>query len=183
MSVKKTRGEKFSQLDGFYLEKVSYKNTISSVNIFYQPRTSRQSNNDSVVIMLQEIKDSNAALARSMDRVEQSAMRDVTPLNPRCHTHVPLSHSSHICSPTVNPNHVDVADPAGDLLNLTGSGQDRGQATVSSHTHIHQYHLRSNQLHGLQSVYIQPQLNLQTQCDTVIPNLQNLRTNPTFFVL
>ena len=108
-------------------------------------------------------------------------MRNATPLNPRSHSHDPLSESSCLGSPTANLNHVDVMDPAGDLLNLPGPSQDKGPTMLSSHTYMHQHQVRSNHLHGPQSTYTQPQGNshLHQDCpDAVILNLQAFRTNP-----
>ena len=81
--VRKTKKGKQSNLDKSYLEKASGRNTVSTVNTLQQPGTSAPSNNDAVMLMLQEIKDSNIALARCMDTVEQSVTRDATTLNPR----------------------------------------------------------------------------------------------------
>ena len=63
ISVRKTKKGKQSNLDGSYLEKANERNTVSTVNTLQQPVTSAPSNNDAVMLMLQEIKDSNAALA------------------------------------------------------------------------------------------------------------------------
>ena len=94
-----------------------------------------------------------------MDRVEQSVMRDATPLNPRSHIHDPLSHSSHLASPTANLNPIDAVDPGVDLTEFPGPHQDRGQAILASHNHIHQHPVRSGNLHGLQPTHIKPQAN------------------------
>ena len=60
-SVKKTKIGKSSNLDGSYLEKANEKNIVSTVNILDQPSTSALSSSDVIMLMLQEIKDSNGA--------------------------------------------------------------------------------------------------------------------------
>ena len=94
ISVKKSKKGKSSNMDGSYLTKVSERNTVSTVNTLEQPGTSAPSSNDAGMLMLQEIKESNAALAQCRDRVEQSVTRHAAPLNPRSHIHDSLSHSS-----------------------------------------------------------------------------------------
>ena len=73
-SVKKTGSRKASHLDGPYLEKLAGKKTVSTAKSD-QPGSSGPSNNDAILSMLQEIKDSNTALAQRMDRVEQTAAK------------------------------------------------------------------------------------------------------------
>ena len=81
--------------------------------------------------ILQAIRNSNVALACCMDRAEQTRARDATHLNTRSHIQFPLSHSSHLGSPTANLNHIDVVDLVGDPMNISGSNQDQGKSTVS----------------------------------------------------
>ena len=182
ISVRKTKKGISLNLDGSYLGKASERNIVSTENTLEQPSTSTPSSNDAVMIMLQEIKESNAALAWCMDRVEQSVTRDATLLNPRSHIHDPLSHSSHLASPTANLNPVDAVDLVVDPTEFPRPRQDRGQAMLASHNHIHQHPVRSDNLHGLQPTHVKPQANSHLhpdRRDAIIPSLQTLRTNPT----
>ena len=159
-SVKKTKKGKSSNVDGSYLERASERNTVSTVNTLEQPGTSALSNNDAVMLMLQEIRDSNAALARRMDRIEQSVMRDATPLNPRSHIPDPLSYSSHLASPTANLNPMEAVDTGVDPSEFPGPSQDRGQVTLASHNHGRHQQARSSSLHGPQSAHMKSHTNL-----------------------
>ena len=102
-SDRKTGPRKASQLDGSYLEKLSGKKTVSSVN-HDPPISSGPSSNDAILSMLQEIKDSNTAFAQRMDRVEQTAARGGTPINLRSHAQAIPTHSSQMGSPVLNAN-------------------------------------------------------------------------------
>ena len=57
ISVKTTKKGKFSNLDGSYLERASGRNTVSIVNTLQQPGNPALSNNDAVMLMLQEIRE------------------------------------------------------------------------------------------------------------------------------
>ena len=80
VSVRKSRKSVNSALDGFYLHKD--KETVSNLTGVTKPSTSSNSN-EVIMAMLYEIRKSNAALARSMDKVEGN---NSTPINPRSHT-------------------------------------------------------------------------------------------------
>ena len=137
ISTRKARKGKQSDFYGSYLEKASERNIVSTVNNLQQSGTSVPSNNDAVLLMLQEIRDSNAALARRMDKVEQSVTRDTTPLNPRSHIPDPLLHSSQLASPTPNLHQMEGVDAGSDPVGIPGPSLDRGQATMVSHSHVH----------------------------------------------
>ena len=77
--VRKSR-KVVSGMDGSYLH--TDKETVSSLNSVTGPSTST-SGNDAILAMLHEIKESNTALVRRMDRVEGN---NSTPVNPRSHT-------------------------------------------------------------------------------------------------
>ena len=119
-SVRKTGTKKASHLDGSYLEKLAGKKTVSTAKN-HQPGSSRPSSNDAILPMLQEIKDSNTALAQRMDRVEQTTARGGTPLNLRSHA-IP-THSSQMGSPVLNSNQGDVATNVLGPSNCPGPSQ------------------------------------------------------------
>ena len=71
VSVKKAKKGSL-QLDGSYLEKATTKRTVStSSSVEPVTATSTPSQNDAIMTMLNEIKESNTTLARRMDKVEQ----------------------------------------------------------------------------------------------------------------
>ena len=80
ISVRKSRKVVNNGMDGSYLH--TDKDTVSTLNSVTGPSTSGSSN-ESIIAMLNEIKESTAALARRMDRVEGNSS---TPINPRSHT-------------------------------------------------------------------------------------------------
>ena len=183
-SVKKTGSRKASHLDGSYLEKLAGKSvkTVSTVRND-QPGSSKPSSNDAILAMLQEIKDSNTALAQRMDRVEQTA-RGGTPLNLRSHARDIPNHSSQMGSPVMNPHQGDgasnVLDPSG------GIAPTRIQDPTSlrqQHQLQHSYpDLHPSGAPQLSQMQIQDHLQASQQHehrDAVIPSLHTLRTNPT----
>ena len=181
ISVRKAKKGKQSDFDGSYLEKAGG-NTVSTVTNWQQSETSVPSNNDAVLLMLQEIKDSNAALAHRMDKVEQSVTRDTTPLNPRSHIPDPLLHSSQLASPTPNLHQIEGVDAGSDPVGMPGPSQDRGQATLASHSHVHSPQHRPSNSQGSQAAHMKAHMNShlhQDRRDAVIPSLQALRSNPT----
>ena len=126
VSVKKAKKGSL-QLDGSYLEKATSKRTVStSSSVEPVTDTSTPSQNDAIMTMLNEIKESNTALAKRMDKVERIANRDATPLNPRSHAANFPSHSSQMGSPQLN-NNMDPVTQIRDPLNLLYPRQDQGQ--------------------------------------------------------
>ena len=106
-----------TQLDGSYVEP-SHNKTVRTVNgVDQTPKNSIPSTNDAIMVMLQEIKESNVALARRMYKVEQSSVRDI-PLNQRLHAQGMSSHSSQLRLAPHNPSHIDVGSQIGDPLTL-----------------------------------------------------------------
>ena len=182
-SVKKTGSRKASHLDGSYLEKLAGKKTVSTAKSD-QPGPSGPSNNDAILSMLQEIKDSNTAPAHRMDRVGQTAAGGGTPLNLRSHAHAIPTHPSQMGSPVLNSNQGDVA--------INAMGPSNGPEPSQIHDppiSRHQYQLQHNypgiQQPGapqLPQTHMQDHLqafNQHDPRDVVIPSLQTLRTNPT----
>ena len=74
--------------------------TVSTLNTADQVHaSSAPSQNDAIMSMLHEIKESNASLARRLDRFEQTSTKDVTSLISWSHTHKFPSYSSLMESP------------------------------------------------------------------------------------
>ena len=117
--IKKTN----TQLDGSYLEPKSSE-IVSTVPAAHQT-------NDAIMVMLQEIKDSNTALCRRMDKVEQSSFRG-TPLNSRSHTQGLPSHSSQVGSPQLNPTNDVGRGQIRDPLTLVDFRCDQGHLAAGS---------------------------------------------------
>ena len=82
-SVKKTRKVGVSELDGSYLQKAG--KTVSSFGVANQRQPAEQSANETILSLLQDIKQSNELLSKRMDKVEQQAVQGSTPINPRSH--------------------------------------------------------------------------------------------------
>ena len=80
ISVRKSRKTVNGGLDGSYLHKD--RDTVSNGASVTQLSTSSNSK-DAIMAMLYEIKESNAALARRMDKVKG---HKCTPINPRLHS-------------------------------------------------------------------------------------------------
>ena len=79
ISVRKSRKTVNNGLDGSYVH--TDKETVSNLTSVTGPST-LYSSNEAIMAMLQEIKESNTALVRRMDRVESN---NSTPINPRSH--------------------------------------------------------------------------------------------------
>ena len=75
----------YPELDGSYVQKV--KKTVSTVDTGEKQQPAPHSDNELILSMLRDIKDSNKALSKRMDKVEQQAVRDSTPINPRSHAY------------------------------------------------------------------------------------------------
>ena len=82
-SVKESKRVAASELDGSYVQRV--KRTVSTANVKEKQQPAPHSDNEAILSMLKDIKDSNEALSRRMDKVERQAVRDSTPINPRSH--------------------------------------------------------------------------------------------------
>ena len=82
-SVKKSKRATVSELDGLYVQKV--KRTVSTADVGTNQQPALHSDNELILSMLRDIKDSNEALSKRMDEVEQQAVRDSTPINPWSH--------------------------------------------------------------------------------------------------
>ena len=181
-SVRKTGTRKVSQLDGSYLEKLFGKKDSTAKN--NQPSSSGPSSNGAILSMLQEIKDSNTALAQRMDRVKQTAARGGTPLNLRSHAHAIPTHSSQMGSPVLNSNQGEVATNVLDPSNCPGPSQIQ-DPPVFRQQHQMQHNYPGIQQQGappLPQMQIQDHLQALHQHDrrdAVIPSLQTLRTTPT----
>ena len=174
--IKKTH----TQLDGSYLEPRNNEIVSTAPAAHQTPSSNVPSTNDAIMMMLQEIKDSNTALCRRMDKVEQSSLRS-TPLNSRSHPQGLPSHSSQTGSPQLNPT------------SGVGGGQIRDPLTLADFRHDQGHLAARPALPHLQDVQQEPQLRpilhappqpqgterLQMdRRDAVIPNLQSLRQNP-----
>ena len=184
ISVKKTRKVVNNGMDGSYLR--TDKETVSNADSVTGPSTLTNSN-EAILAMLTEIKESNTALARRMDRVEGNSS---TPINPRSHTSD---------QPPVSPQ---AGSPE---IHRSGAGQIRGILASDAARQHHTQHSASNgastcqpdiqvtqplqgQAVGGQQSHPQymgslPQPHGQPdyssdRSDAVIPGLQVLRRNP-----
>ena len=129
VSVRKIRKDS-AQLDGSYLGKNDSKKagTVSTLNSADQiPTSSAPSQDDAIMSMLYEIKESNASLARRLDKVEQASTKDATPLNPRSHMHNFPSHSSQMGSPQLLTSNADHGAQIRDPLHIPDQRQDQVQ--------------------------------------------------------
>ena len=82
-SVKNSKKIAASELDGSYVQRVNKTVSTGSVKDTQQPAS--HSDNAAIFSILKDIKESNEALSKRMDRVERQAIRDSTPINPRSH--------------------------------------------------------------------------------------------------
>ena len=141
VSVRKIRKDS-AQLDGSYLGKNNSKKagTVSTLNSADQiPTSSAPSQDDAIMSMLYEIKESNASLARRLDKVEQASTKDATPLNPRSHMHNFPSHSSQMGSPQLLTSNADHGAPIRDPLHIPDQCQDQVQFfNPPPHPRIHE---------------------------------------------
>ena len=175
--IKKTN----TQLDGSYLEPKSSE-IVSTVPAAHQtPNSNAPSTNDAIMVMLQEIKVSNTALCRRMDKVEQSSFRG-TPLNSRSHTLGLPSHSSQVGSPQLNPTNDVGRGQIRDPLTLVDFRCDQGHLAAGSallHFRDLQQDIQPRStLHPASQSQGADRLHMDRR-DAVIPNLQSLRQNPT----
>ena len=81
--VKKSKRGATSELDGSYVQRV--KKTVTTVDVVKQQMPANHSDNEAILSMLRDIKDSNEALWKRMDKDEQHTVCDSTPINPRSH--------------------------------------------------------------------------------------------------
>ena len=127
-SVKKSRRTSASELDGWYVQRVK---RTADVGQKQQPAP----HSDNEVICVGNIKDSNEALLKRMDKVEQQAFRDTTPINPRSHAfdHRGISLPTSLQQPTLS---ADSTDQIRDHLAIQYSRQKYSQpATVPGSHH------------------------------------------------
>ena len=173
-SVSKMRKVVNKGSDGSYLQD---KETVSNLPAVTQPSTS-SSNSDAIMSMLYEIKDSNAELARRLDKVER---QNSTPLNPRPHS-IGQGASPQLGFPRM-PYHIDGAQGR-DHIAISDLGQFNPQPHPPTAQQFTQGHAtRGNQGHSHDTDQL-PRPQAQTtypmdRRDAVVPNLQTLRNNPT----
>ena len=178
ISVKKKNKKTATQLDGSYLEP-RHSKTVSTVHKVDQTLTNTTpSTNYAIMVMLQETKESNVALAWRMEKVELSSLRD-TPLNSHSHPQGLPSPSSQIGSPQWNPSHAEVGGQIRDPLTFMDF-----RHFVTGPAQSHPQELQQDMHQPRPSLPACPQLQdlvrSHMDCrDTVISNLQSLRTNPT----
>ena len=67
-SVKKSKRVAASELDGSYVQRV--KRTVSTASVKEKQQPAPHSDNEAILSMLKDIKDSNEALSKRMDKVE-----------------------------------------------------------------------------------------------------------------
>ena len=174
ISVRKSRKVVNNRMDGSYLH--TDKKTVCTSNSVTGPSTSGN-NNEAIIAMLNEIKESNVALARRMDRVEGNSS---TPINPRSQT---------LGQPPVSPG---IGHTRGSLAS-DANRQHYAQPSASDTGVTFQPDIRAMQSlqgqfprgHQTQAQYMdslpQPQGfsdHGSDRRDAVIPNLQVLRGNP-----
>ena len=82
-SVKKQKRMVASELDGSYVQKS--KKTVSTACVKEKQQPVSHPDNEAILSILKDIKESNDALSKRMDKVERQAARDSTPINPRSH--------------------------------------------------------------------------------------------------
>ena len=115
-SVKKNRRVGVSEFDGSYLQKT--KKTVSSSDVVKQRKPAKQSDNETILRLLQDIKHSNELLSKRMDKVEQQAVQGSTPINPRSHTFKPKGLSSQPVSPQQPSQTANLANYLGDIQGI-----------------------------------------------------------------
>ena len=161
--------------DGSYL---ADKETVSTLPTVIQPSTS-SANSDAIMTMLYEIKETNADLARQLDKVKR---HNSTPLDP-------LSHSlSQAASPQLGPSnvpyHTDTASQVKDPISISNIGQSHPQPHPSVTHHLSQgqaarsAQCQSSNIDPLSHTQEQPGYSIDRR-DAVVPNLQTPRNNPS----
>ena len=184
ISVKKTRKVVNNGMDGSYLR--TDKETVSNADSVTGPSTLTNSN-EAILAMLTEIKESNAVLARRMDRVEGNSS---TPIYPRSHTSDQPPVSPQAGSPGIHRS------GAGQIRGILASDATRqhytqhsasnGAATFQPDIRVTQP-LQGQAVGGQQShpqymgSLLQPHGqpdHSSDRSDAVIPGLQVLRSNP-----
>ena len=142
-SVKKTRQVEVSELDGSYLQKT--KKTVSHSDAVKKGKPAGQSDSESILSLLQEIKHSNELLSKRMDKVEQHAVQGSTPINPRSHTLEPKGLSSQPVSPQQPSQPANSANYLRDHLNIQDIRQPQFQAAAAADAHHSQGQLPRHQ--------------------------------------
>ena len=129
-SVKKTRRVGVSELDGSYLQKA--KKTVNSSGVMKQQQSAEQSDNGTILSLLQDIKHSNELLSKRMDKVEQQALRGSTPINPRSHTFEPKDLASQSVSPQQPGQAASTANYLRDPLGIQDLRQPQFQPAAAN---------------------------------------------------
>ena len=176
-SVKKTRRVGVSELDGSYLQKT--KKTVSSSDAVKQRKPAEQSDNETILSLLQDIKHSNELLSKRMDKVEQQAVQGSTPINPRSHTFEPKGLSSQPVSPQ-QTSQANLANYLRDSLGTQNIRQPQFQTAAADARPSQGQHLRRQPNSHILDPAIHMSDNsgqLSEHRDTVIPNIQALRGN------
>ena len=176
ISVKKTRKVLNNGMDGSYLR--TDKETVTGPSTL-------TSSNEAILAMLTEIKESNAALARRMDKVEGNSS---TPINLRSHTSDQPPVSPQAGSPGT---HRSGAGQIRGILASDATRQPYTQHSASNGATTFQSHIPVTQPWQGQAVGGQqphPQYgdslrhgqpdHSSDRRDAVIPSLQVLRSNP-----
>ena len=171
-SVKKSKRIAASELDGSYVQRVN--KTVSTGSVKDKQQPVPHSDNAAIFSILKDIKESNEALSKRMDRVERQAIRDM---------HMQSTIGEYHCqnSPQQPAQPADLGDQIRDHMaihdfrhqypqptTLTGPHQSQGQFTrqhQSSQGMGHITHTRDNV--G----------QLPDRRDAVIRSIQNLRGN------
>ena len=173
ISVTKARKVVNKESNGSYL---GNKETVSNLPPVTQPSTSSH-NSDTIMTMLYQIRDSNADLARRLDKVER---RNSTPITSQSHSlGQPLSPQ---LGPSHQPQQLGIPTHRRDHLTLPRMGQPH----LHSHTPL---------AHDLVQTQVPREIKHQTSnaevlsraqeqpsrthsSDAIMPNLHTLRTNP-----
>ena len=150
---------------------------MSSLPSVTQPSTASD-NYDAIMNMLCEIKESNADLARRLDKVER---RSSTPINPRSHSH------GHPVSPQLGssnlPQQSDIPNHPRDPFIMPRMGQPH----LHSHPPLTRDFVQTQVSRDIQ--HQDPSVGLPSRAqeqpghvfdrrEAVVPNLHTLRTNP-----
>ena len=144
-SVKKTRKVGVSELDGSYLQKAG--KTVSSSGVANQRQPAEQSANETILSLLQDIKQSNESLSKRMDKVEQQAVQGSTPINPRSHTFEPKDLASQPVSPQQTGQTSSTANYFRDPLGIQDLRQPQFQPAAAN-AHPNQEQLLRHQPSG-----------------------------------
>ena len=178
-SVKKQKRMVASELDGSYVQKS--KKTVSTACVKEKQQPVSHPDNEAILSILKDIKESNDALSKRMDKVERQAARDSTPINPRSHAfdHRGISLPN---SPQQPSQSAGMGDQMRDHMNIHDFRQQYPQpATVAGPHHGQGQPTRQHQSsQGMEHMtYTRDNAGqLPDRHDAVIPSIQNLRGNP-----